>query len=698
LYKNTLHFSLTYPWWFVAFCLLLGAAFSAGLYLRKRTFAKGITWLLAILRFITSSAIAFLLLSPILKWMRNETLKPIIVVMQDNSASQNKAFEKINKGQFQNTLQEQIKLLEKEAIVKQYSYGSTLKDTAALSYNETASDLGTALEQISSSYENENLGAIVVAGDGIMTKGPNPAMLSLPIQCKLYTIGVGDTTLQRDAMVLKTYQNKVAFLGDKFSVKVDALGVACNGAAANISIYHHNSGKVAGTQNITFAGNKSSKQAEIIVDANAKGIQKYSAKISSVAGENNASNNIIDFYVDVIDSKQKVLLVCNSPHPDVDAIKEALSSEKNTELVITTAEDLKADPQDFNLVILHNLPSTRYNLNAFYAKLKATNTSVLYIVGSQTLLTQFNTRQNALAIRSGTGGTSDVLGIANAGFNLFTILQSNAAKYTTLPPMQAAFGQYTAGPNTSTLFFQKLGSVQTTNPLWVLQQSGQVRSGVIAAEGLWRWRMYDFVQHNNSALVDEMIQKTVQYLVVKQDKKPFRCVVSKAINSTNDAIAFDAELYNDNYELITPNDVSIVITNGKSERLSYTLNKQEKNYSLNIGNLSAGDYQFEARTTYNGKNYSEQGSFKVVDIDVETANTVADFSTLGQLARNYDGAFLYASQTKDLAAMLQSSGGFKSLLRSELNSEPLINWKWIFGVLTGLLVIEWFIRKRNGGY
>jgi hypothetical protein len=693
------HFSISYPWWFILLCLLVGAVYATILYAKNGIFSKGISWLLALLRFLTGSIISFLLLSPVIKWMRNETLKPKVIVLQDNSASQNKAFEKsVNKAQFTTQLAEQIKQIEQFAEVKQLTYGTALRDTNALTYKEGGTDLGTALEQISSAYENENLGAIVVTGDGIMTQGANPASQTLSLNGAVYAIGIGDSTIQRDAMVLRTYQNKVAFLGDKFSVKIDALGLACNGANTAVTIYHHNTARTVGTQSFSFAGNKSSKQEEIIVDANAKGLQKYSAIISSVNGEVNTTNNRIDFYVDVLDSKQKVLLVCNAPHPDVNAIKEALSINKNTDLEIVTAEKLKQNPADYNLVILHNLPSVRYNLASFYEQIAKSGTGILYIVGSQTLLTQFNQKQNALNIKATSGGLTDIAASPNTGFNLFTMKPSELSKYGSLPPLTSPFGQYSAGANTSVLFNQKVGAVNTTYPLWLLQQTGTARMGVIAGEGIWRWRMYNFVQHNNFDLVDDAIQKTVQYLVVKQDKKPFRCVINKTINSTNESISFDAELYNDNYELITPNEVNLVISDGKSTRSNYTMNKQEKNYSINIGTLAAGDYQYEAKTNRDGKTFSEIGSFKVVDIDVETANTTADFNTLSQLANNYQGKFLYPSQTKDLATLLKKDEHMKNLVRSELNSDPLINWRWIFGVLITLLALEWFLRKRNGGY
>jgi hypothetical protein len=83
---------------------------------------------------------------------------------------------------------------------------------------------------------------------------------------------------------------------------------------------------------------------------------------------------------------------------------------------------------------------------------------------------------------------------------------------------------------------------------------------------------------------------------------------------------------------------------------------------------------------------------------VETSNTTADFNVLAQLANNYQGKFLYPSQTSELAALLKKDEHLKNLVRSELNSDPLINWRWIFGLLLALLGAEWFLRKRNGGY
>jgi hypothetical protein len=693
-----LNFSLSYPNWYVLLCVLAGLLFAFILYRKNKIFSKSLSWLLSILRFLTGFIATFMLLNPVLKWMHNTTEKPTIVLLQDNSASQQKAFEKINKTQYETALAEQIKLLEQTYTVKKYSYGSVVSDSSKIEYKQNSTNIAEALEQINSVYENENLGAIVITGDGIYNKGANPALLGLPINASVYAIGIGDSTLQKDAIITRTYSNKVVYAGDKFAVKIDALGLGCNATNATITITNKNIGKQVGSQAIAFTGARSSKTAEIIIEATTKGMQQYTATISTVNGEQNTINNTQDFYVEVIESKEKILILCNSPHPDIYAMQDALVQNKNSDISISTIDAFKGNAKDYNLIIMHNLPSTVYNCTSILNQARSAGTGMLYIVGAQTSLPLLNASENALTIKASVGGVTDAGGIVDKKFNLFTINAIGAGQIASLPPLSSPFGSYVAGPNTQILFNQKIGSVGTNNPLWLLQQNGNQRTGVIAGEGFWRWRLYDFVQHKNHNNVDEFLQKTVQYLVVKQDKRQFRTHISKTINSINDAISFDAELYNDNYELITPNDVALVVADNKGNRYPYTMNKQEKNYTSNIGTLPAGDYSFEASTNNNGKRYNETGSFKVVNIDIETINTTADFNVLYQLANNYAGKFLYHNQVGELNNLIKNNSNVKSVIKTQLDNEPLINWKWLFGLLIALLSIEWFVRKRNGGY
>jgi hypothetical protein len=100
---------LSYPSWFILFCVALAFIYSFLLYYKQRqpeTLQKPIRYLLSLTRFLASFTIAFLLLAPFVKRHFTKTEKPIIVIVEDNSTSINYAFKKTDSNQyFKNLLQ-----------------------------------------------------------------------------------------------------------------------------------------------------------------------------------------------------------------------------------------------------------------------------------------------------------------------------------------------------------------------------------------------------------------------------------------------------------------------------------------------------------------------------------------------------------------------------------------------------------------
>lgn len=698
--KNSLNlnFQLSYPYWYIALCAAVGFLAAFGLYYKEKRFTTGLFWLLSLLRFLSGFIIAFLLLDPVLSWFSTDTKKPCIAILQDNSASQAHALSKINRGDYELKMKGLITALEKDYVVKRYTYGNNLVDTNTLSYDENATNISEAIELATNNHAHENLGAVIITGDGINNAGLHPSMIKLNTQASVYAVGIGDTALTKDAFVAQTFANKIVYRGDQFNAKIDIAGISCNGAAPDVSIFHHNSGKTVFQKKITFSGERSSRQVDAILNASSNGIQHYTAIVNEVVGEKNIVNNKLDFYVEVIESKEKILILANSPHPDINAIQTALTVNKNAEVDIKLAINAGSiKVSDYNLIVLHNLPSMQYKVQELISAAKNQGAGLLYIVGAQTSLAQLNSVQNAVSISSGTGAAAETGSSWNKNFTYFNYYLDEANKLSTLPPLLSPAGQYKIGPNTSVLLYQKIGSSSTANPLIALQQNGNQRVGVITAHGIWRWRLYDYLQHKNQDAVDGLIKKTVQYLSVKQDKKKFRVNCNKNIFNINEPIQFDAELYNDNYELINTGEVTMTVVDNKSNRSTYTFNKQERNFRLQINDLPAGDYIYEAKSNANGIARTVTGTFKVVNIDIEKSNTTADFGGLKILADNHNGKFVLADQVGTLYDMIKKNDQIKNIVREEAHTEPLINWHWLLGLLLGLLSLEWFLRKYNGG-
>ena len=81
---------------------------------------------------------------------------------------------------------------------------------------------------------------------------------------------------------------------------------------------------------------------------------------TNLENEVSFENNRADFYIDIIDSRQKILILANAPHPDIAVLKQSISLNKNFDLKIEYANQRVSNLNDYNLVILHQLPSSKF--------------------------------------------------------------------------------------------------------------------------------------------------------------------------------------------------------------------------------------------------------------------------------------------------------------------------------------------------
>jgi hypothetical protein len=77
---------------------------------------------------------------------------------------------------------------------------------------------------------------------------------------------------------------------------------------------------------------------------------------------------------------------------------------------------------------------------------------------------------------------------------------------------------------------------------------------------------------------------------------------------------------------------------------------------------------------------------------------VADFGTLRQISDDSKGKFLKLADLDKLVDLIQSNDSIKPILKNNRKTDPLINIKWIFGLLALLLSTEWALRKYMGRY
>lgn len=655
---------------------------------------------MAAFRFVSVSFLAILLLSPFIRTRNTQKIKPIIAVINDNSESVKNGLQK-DSTEYEKKLRALIDRLSDKYEVAEFNAGDELKRGIDFSFRDKSTDLSAAIEEVNDLYFNQNLGAVVLASDGIYNKGINPVYAATKSSYSIYTVALGDTMIRKDQKLSNASYNKVAYLNDQFGLRVDVEANNLSGKNVKLNVYEIEAGsdaKLIQDKDILYPSENYFQSFDFVLPANKTGIVHYRISLSNVEGEITYRNNVRDIFVEVLDGRQKILLVANSPHPDVAAFKAAIESNKNYQLDVEFAETFAKKLNDYNLIIFHQLPSSTQKVQNILKDAGQLNKPLLFVIGSQTSLPHFQEAQNGITIKSNGAQFNEVTANVAKDFSLFTLSDKTLQVIPKLPPFSSFFGEYIANPASKILLHQKINSVETDFPLWLFNESGDEKFGVLCGEGLWRWRLYDYLMNKNQDATNELINKTVQYLSVKTDKRPFRVNLPKNIFQDNEAITFDAQLYNANYELINSADIQMNIKGEDGKGHEYKFNKTEHAYQLNAGFLPIGSYSYNASVKFGNGTYSASGKFSVSPLQLEEMRTRADHQLLYQLASQHNGVMHYMNDMEKIADEIDSKNQLKPILYDTFVTQSAINLKWIFFLLLGLISAEWFIRKYLGGY
>ncbi|MFC2118765.1 hypothetical protein ACFLSY_09010 [Bacteroidota bacterium] len=686
-----------YPLWLFLVCITTALLYSVFLYRKDRHFKEVKRWIIhimAIIRFIIVFFLCFFLLSPLISGEIERIEKPLIIFAQDNSESlllnKDSAF---YKNEYNNNISSFLSEFNNDIDIESYSFGEKLSGNSIFNFSEKTSNISGLLSDIENLYINRNVGSIIIASDGIYNTGQNPLYYKLKLNCPVYTVALGDTIFPRDLFISKIETNKIAFTGNPFPIRVriNAYGLMGQTSSLNIS----NNGEVIYSQIINIDNNNFVKWIPIDITSENTGVAHYTISLDPLNEEININNNKKEFVIEFIDTKQKILIIPFSPHPDIAAIKTALKMNQKFEVDIGDPLSANDSLNNYNLIILHQLPAQTNSSSILFRKLSTLEIPVLYILGSQTSMTNINNLNIGINISSNISSLEEVRPLLNSNFSLFKIDEEFTSFIDHLPPLLVHFGEYNFNSESEVLFFQKIKQIDTERPLLIFNHYNTKNDGFILGEGLWRWRMYDYLENGNFIFFDGLMNKIVQYLSIQVKDERFIINVDRIIPE-NEAVLFNAELYNESYENINHPELKLEIRNLKNEEFTYIFDRTGDTYSLNIGTFPYGDYKYIANVDIADESLIKEGEFSIIKMDIESENTIADHGLLYQLAENNGGKMFSPLQFAQLKLEIENNPNINTQSWKEKQYFDLINFKWILFIFVFLLSMEWFLRKFFG--
>lgn len=682
---------------FLFLCLILGLGYAFFLYRKKGTWSENTNKVLFALRALLVFLISALLVSPMLRQLINEAENPVVVMAVDNSESLSAVRDSIYLQSMMNRLAEMTENLKQNGFEVAYKYldNSTV---GRQSFDVDKTDLASLLNSIESEYEGRNLAKVVLMSDGIYNQGISPSFLNYNFE--INTIGIGDTIPKSDISINALLFNRLSYQGNKFPIVAQIKHQGYENELVTVSV--SKAGTTLSSKQLALSSSGSLQNVEFLIESSESGFQRYLVSVSRKQEELTYDNNAKSAYVEVIEGREKIVLLGSSPHPDIKALRTAIESNSNYEFeqyILSDPTDvaaLRTAPQNFDLVIFHQLPS-RVAIDRSIVNTYKDKFSSLYIIGSQTDLRLFNATNPLLTIESSKGDYDNINAAFNQVFEKFNLSDELQGAFNEFPPLVVPFGNYTLKGQTESLLYQQVGSIVTTKPLLAVGSINENKSAVMTSSGLWKWKLADYANNGNNNLFNELVTKLVQYLSTKDDKRKFRVYPLKNEYANNEPIIFEAEIYNDLYEEIYGVTVDIKLRDADEKEYDYSYTTSEISTQFEISGMSEGVYEYQASASLQGNKETTTGQIVVKNLKLETINLTADFELLRDIASSSGGDFYGESELDKLINDVSASQPVK-ILHSKEKLLPIININWLLFLLLVLISAEWFLRKYHGSY
>lgn len=668
---------------------------------KKGNYSKPQRAVLFLLRVLSLLLLMFLLLSPVVRFEKNTEVKPVVAFALDDSRSvvlaKDSAYYRTD---YLKALALLKKRLSDKYDVRVYRFGdkgeeSTGKeDRISLGFKQEKTDIASCLAAINDDYSRENLSAIVLCSDGIVNSGSSSLNECEKIRVPIYCVALGDTTRRKDLAVTDIRCNRIAYLGDEFPVEITLRAERAAGSTTRLTVQRQ--GRILFSKDIEIKDDKFTATIPFSLTATSVGVEKYGVSLSLLSEEANRENNRADFLVEVIDSRRSVHILCAAPHPDVSAIKQSLSQNRNIGVeaaVFSSRSSLPNTKPD--LIIAHGMPFDTESYNYLVSE-KAGGTPILYIVSSSTDVRLLNRLNAGVKIEGySVKGSSEALALVNPSFALFSLSNQSAELLAKMPPLNVPLARFSTQGETQTLLTQKVAGTRSDYPLLCFTSGTETKSGVLCGENIWKWRLQNVLLNRTGTEVDELISKTVRYLVSDADKSLFKVRCDKVFSHGSE-VNFEAELYDRSYRLNNTPEATMLIRREDGMEFRHTFSKTMNAYSLNVGALEEGEYSYIASATLAGERLTAKGSFVVSSASLEAANLVADHSLLKALSEKTAAETLYPEDMQRITSLLDANEQVRPIIRTETTNRKLTEslWYWIAIVLA--LSSEWFLRKYWG--
>ena len=670
--------------------------------------------LLGLVRWSAFTLLAFLLLEPLIRSIELDKEEPVAVMLIDQSAS---ILARTDGSEEELDLKRWFQALGSELEAKGlrtewYGFDQNLNENilesdAPLRWDGTQTNLSAAITELNDRIENRNIAGIVLASDGLINRGVDTEYgTSWPL-APVYTVGLGDTTRHEDRWIVRVNHNQIAYLNNTFPVEAVIQSQGMEGQQGRVRIFQGS--KQLSESEWICQNNQDIKRVKFMLPASVIGTQRFRLETSLGNNEFDESNNQRNFYVEILESRRMITCIADAPHPDLGAIALALDDldaySVNTLYLNagTDANDVLQALNESDVVIAHNLLGQTWQGKDWEEWLSSNDISAWWLATSQSAFNHLR-KPNQLGVRLSSSSElpQNFRGRINPSYGI--IDYDNEPLENALqswPPLTGPLESLTWSQAWEPLLFKQLGSLSTQDAFWATRiNASGVRTALTVGEGIWNWRMRNYLQHNEHGTFNQLIQRHVQFLAANDQRDRFKIQTEPRLSSDL-RIKFQAEAYDAGWTMSKNATVEVILVNESGGEFIKRMRFDGERYDVDFGRMPGGQYTWTANCAIDRENFTDSGIIVIEDQQIEQSSLPADHGLLQRISEKNGGDFLGTWQTsspQQASLQIAQAGIPATVLHEQVSLQNGMEWIPILLMALLLLALEWVIRRRTIGY
>ena len=707
---------------FVVLLLVLIAGVTAAYFYRHTIppIPRGKRNVLIILRALALSFLLIFLFEPLLRFISTSTQKPLLAVLVDDSKSmtiEDKTGDR--SAQLKQLLgSDALNNVGRSGEIRYYTFGTKTRHIGqlqgdSLQLAEEATDITAALRKVAEEKERLNIGATLLISDGSYNLGQNPIYEAEQLGIPIYTVGIGDSTEQKDVLVTKVVTNELVY--SQTEVPVDVTLKSSGYKSEKVEVVLVEEGKELSRAQIMLEEGTREYAVRLLYTPEGEGVKKYSVRVSKLPGELTSANNQRAFLARILKSKLRIVLIAGAPSADVSVIKQTLAEDKNFEVRSFTQNAQQTFYEgNFNAYILDSTDcfvligfpgSSTPDAVIDRMKVLVSERAIPFLfVNGKSVDERKLARLGSLLPFSPLGGSTGeqlvFIEVSSAHKNhpvLAINTDDGVEGWKLLPPIYKTQTSYKAKAEATVLATTKINTIVVNEPLLLLRNVNNHKCLAMLGYGVWRWRLMAQGTPQTQTILSTFLANTIRWLTTRDDNRPVKVTSVKDAFTQGESVEFVGQVYDASSNPVENAEVKLQVEQqGKTFETALQPIGHGR-YEGTLEGLGSGDYKFHASATMDGHPMGDdRGRFSVGEIDLEFQDTRMNAQLLRQVAARTGGEFFTPPELGGLAHHLSQQVSFVPRDVHLTREFELWNWRYMLALVVLLFAVEWFVRKRSG--